>query len=222
MNSTATTEDILEAFEKYVDDNSELSSDDELILAQKIYDMICDDRPWEFLKKPATGTAVISNGVCSISAPADFKYFVENNQSTFNNDSVENNAAPKVIYLSTATNKFTSYQVINFSDRRVYVNQIGYVYFDARLKQIIFTGVPTDSDLSYEFDYIMQPPDLNLDGSNPVFPQRYWDAIYHGMAVDDMIIQLFDRAHSYQNENSAMYKQIMAQMAYWNSSLIVN
>lgn len=224
MLTTQHTTDIITKFETYLDDSSELSSQEELELANKIYQEICDDRPWEFLKKAATGTLTVSNGVATIPVPSDFKNFAENNQATDGAVSTDNNASPKVIFLSTTTGVYTPYQIVNFSDRRQYLNSLGYAYLDLSNNQIVFTALPSVADLSYEFDYIKIPPDLTAATtapySDPLFPARFWDAIYHKMAADDQIIQIFDRAHSYLNENLGRYKEIMSNMALWNANLI--
>lgn len=216
MLSTQNTTDIILKFEQYVDDNSELSSADELDLANKKYQEVCDDRQWEILKKSASGQITISGGVASITVPSDFREFVINNEATDNSISVENNASPRVIFVGAA---YTPYQVINFADRRQYLNTVGYAYIDWSQNKIIFTAPPTNlADLAYEFDYIKVPADLTLLTS-PVFPARFWDVIYHLMAVDDQIIQIQDRAHSYMNENQAMAKNILARMYMWNAQL---
>jgi len=227
LNSQHTT-DIISKFELYLDDSSELSSTDELELVNKIYQEICDDRPWEFLKKPAAGT--LTTGVDSfgnaqyyISVPTDFREFAINNQSNDNTVGTENNMSPKVIFLSTQTNGYTPWQVVNFSDRRQYLKSQGYAYLDMANSKIILCAAPNATDLTYEFDYIKIPPDLTAATvapySDPLFPARYWDAIYHKMAADDQIIQIFDRAHSYMAENQARYQKILLDMQYFNSNL---
>ena len=64
------TSELITKFELYVDDGTELSSQEELDLANKIYYSICNYRPWEWLKKTVTGT--ISSG--TITLPTDFAY----------------------------------------------------------------------------------------------------------------------------------------------------
>src|SRR5665213_1200404 len=94
-----TGQNIIDKFETYTGDTSELSSEDELDLANKIYRAVCNDRPWEWLKKTATGIVGVSNGIATASVPSDFKYFVENDQATDIAQGVHNNASPKVIFL---------------------------------------------------------------------------------------------------------------------------
>lgn len=223
MLQTQHTTDIISKFETYLDDATELSSQEELELCNKIYQEICDDRQWELLKKPASGNLNVSNGVATISLPSDFREFSTNNQATDNTIGIENNAAAKVIFISTVTNSYTPYQVVNFSDRRQYLKAQGFAYLDISNNQIVFTAVPNTVDLSYEFDYIKVPLDLTAVTTgpfgDPIFPARYWDAIYHKMACDNQIIQIFDRAHSYMTENQARFDKIMLDMDFWNANL---
>jgi hypothetical protein len=216
--SPLTGQDIIDKFELYTGDTTELSTQDELYLVNKIYGDVCNDRPWEWLKKTATGTITVTNGVATITPPADFLYFVENSQATNIAYETQNNASPKVIFLATATGLYDPYQIINFSDRRQFLNQVGYAYLDTVNNLITFTKVPTETDLTYEFDYIYTPPAITLTTS-PVFPALYHDIIFHGMAVDDMIIQLFDREKTYAKENQAGYDSMMTKLRYYNAQL---
>jgi hypothetical protein len=210
-------QDIINKFETYTGDTTELSTQDELDLANKIYRKIQNDRPWEWLKKTATGTV---SGT-TIAPPSDFAYFAENNQATDIAQETVNNASPKVIFISTTSGVYNPWQIVNFSDRRQFLNQQGYAWFDAGNNVITLAAAPNATDLSYEFDYIYTPPALTLTPSptSPIFPVQFHDIIFHGMALDDMIIQLFDRTHSYQQENQAAYDDLLSQLRYWNAQL---
>lgn len=206
---------IITSFETYVDDATELSSTQELALCQKVYNKIWGARPWEFAKKSASGSFALT--APHIAMPADFEHFLENNQTTDNSVSVDNNAAPKVIYIGSA---YTPVQIINWSDRRRYLNQTGYAYLDLPNNGITFTYTPTAID-TYEFDY-KKIADTLTTASTPAIPARFHDMIYHGMAVDDDIIQRYPKAQSYAPENQAKFDSYMRDMAYWNSQLILN
>jgi hypothetical protein len=186
--------EIISKFELYVDDSTELSSAQELALCQKIYNKVWEDRPWEFKKRAATGT--LSASVPYVSLPADFGSLAENNLTTGNSVRVDNNAAPKVVFVGSA---YTPYQIVNWSDRRQYTNKNGYAYLDIPNSRLVFTVQPTSAD-SYEFDYLATPDTLSTS-STPAFPSRYHDMLYHGMAADHDIILLFPRANSYAQEN---------------------
>jgi hypothetical protein len=200
------TSDIIKKFELYVDDGTELSSQEELDLANKVYQAVCSFRPWEFLKKTHSG--VLVNG--QITLPGDFAYMSTNYQSTDNNVQIEGNSAPKVIFIGA---NLTPYQIVNFSDRRQYKNR-NVCYIDPSDSTIKFVVTPTEVD--YEFDYIKVPSNLSVTTS-PVFPERFHDIISYGMASDDFAIQLFDKARSYANENQAKYNSILKDMSYWNA-----
>ena len=68
-----------------------------------------------------------------------------------------------------------------------------------------------------EFDYIYTPDDLAI-GDSPVFPIRYHEGIYHGMATDQFIIEQSEKAFSYRDENIGLYNDYLTDMNYWNST----
>lgn len=191
--------DIISNFELYVDDLTELSSSEELTLANKVYKKICKARPWEFLRKTATGT--LSTSVPYIALPSDY--------SIPTND--------KVVYV-IKNGSYVAYKIINYADKRDYVNQDGYAYIDLQNSRLVFTLQPT-SAYSYEFDYIYTPDDLTT-ATEPVFPEDYHPMIYHGMAVQDNIIQMFDKARSYFKENQDAYNSYMSDLNYYNSQFV--
>lgn len=207
-----TAQEIIDKFELYVDDSTELSETEELDLLNKVYQRVCSNRPWEFLKKSATGN--LSTTVPYIALPSDFGYLSENNQYTDNSVGIDNNASPKVVFIGTA---FTPYQIINFSDRRQYKDQVGYAYVDYANDRLVFTSQPTSAD-SYEFDYVAFPATLTLSDT-PAFPARFHDVLVHLMAVDSMIIQMFPKAQSYATENQIKANDILADIAYYNAQL---
>jgi hypothetical protein len=204
-----TGQEIINKFELYVDDLSELSSTEELELANKIYFNILDDRPWEFLKKEWSTT---TTGAAYLTLPTDFRYFIENQGYTDNSIQDESGSRPMAVFVNGSP-----YKIINWSDRRQYVNSAGYCYVDIVAGRLYFTATPT-SGLTVSADYIYKPAALTLS-TEPVFPETYQHAIYHGMAVDDMIVQLFDKARSYASENQAKFNEYMRSLGYYNSNL---
>jgi hypothetical protein len=208
-----TTQQIIEdIFRVYTDDSSELSSTQELALANRVYKKICRNRPWEFLKKTTTGTT--STSVPYVSLPTRFLYMAENNQSQEVSENITN---AKVVFVGT---DYDAYNVVNFSDRRKYRDKDGYCYVDLTNSRLVFTKQPTAAE-SYEFDYIEMPADLTL-ATSPVFPSDFHDIIGYGMAVDSMIIQLFPKAQSYAAENQTKFNEGLKDLAYYNSTLQVN
>jgi hypothetical protein len=206
---------VITSFETYVDDATELSSAQELALLQKVYNKVWMDRPWEFAKAQASGT--LSTSVPYVTLPASFASLTENNQTTDNTISGDNNAVQKVIFVGSS---YAPYQVINWSDRRQYLNQRGYAYVDIVNGRLYFTAQPTTAD-SYEFDYLTIADTLTTS-STPAFPARFHDMLYHGMAVDDDIIQRFPKAASYAAENNAKFISYLADMRLWNANLQAN
>lgn len=196
-------------FQLQTDDTTELSSTEELAIANRVYRKILNDRPWEFLKKSDTGT-IASDG--TIDLPSDFAYLVQNGNYT---DSSYIARRPVVFVGSN----YSAYNVVSWSDRRQYRNQDGYCYVDLVNSKLVFTSADTVAGQSYEFDYIYNPDDLEL-ATSPVFPARFHELIVYGMQVDDNIIQQSDKAKSYMAENNAKYNDLMKDLAYYNSKLI--
>lgn len=205
-----TATEIIAMFELYVDDTTELSTAEELALLNRVYQQVCDDRPWEFLKKEGSGTMASTT---TIAVPSDFGYFVENRGYTDNSTVPDYNAKPTGILI----NGTKWLQIIDWSTRRQYANQDGYAYYDARLGTIT-TTYAQPSGATYSFDYKYVPSDLTA-GQSPVFPSRFHPMVAYAMAVDDMVIQLFDKARSYAAENNAKYVSYLARMAQWNANL---
>ena len=209
-----TAQEIIDKFEVYVDDTTELSAVEELDLLNKVYQKVCANRPWEFLRKTATGTLSTTNSYVSL--PSDFGFFTENDTYADNQAPIDNNACPKVVYV-IKNGSYEPYQIINYANRRKYINQEGYCYADIVNSRLYFTAQPT-SAYSYEFDYIAFPSTLTV-ADTPAFPARFHDVLVHLMAVDHAIIQQFPKAKSYAAENEMKAAEIIADMAYYNSQL---
>ena len=115
----STADQIIKKFELQVSDVTELSSAEELMLLNRIYQRVCDTRPWEFLKTNKQGT-MSGSGVDGfyIAVPEDFAYLYENYNWTDNSYSTQLNRAPIVIFVGTAR---SPYYVINYADRNQYL-----------------------------------------------------------------------------------------------------
>ena len=205
------TQEIISRFELVVDDSTELSSAEELDLANKIYQQVCSFRPWEFLKTTKTGSIV--NG--QITLPTDFAYLANNYQSTDSSVATESVTAPKVVFVGT---NLDPYRVVNFSDRRQYANQ-NVCYIDPSDSKIKFIVTPTAT--TYEFDYIKVPADLTL-ATSPIFPARFHDIIAYGMASDDYVIQQSDLSKGLMQANMKKYQDVLNDMAYHNAMSTFN
>jgi hypothetical protein len=212
----ARTDTIITKFELQVSDVTELSTSEEYGVLNRVYNKVCNYRPWEFLKKSSSGAILQDADGYYITTPTDFAYFAENNQATNNTISPQNNASPKVIFIGT---KYAPYQIVNWSDRRQYKDYTGVAYLDVVNGKIRFTNTP--EAFTYEFDYIMVPPVLVV-GASPLTPERFDDVYHFGMAVEDSIMQLSPKATSYAQENQAKYQSMLDDISYWNSQLIMN
>lgn len=200
--------EIITKFELQNDDMTDLSSDEELYLLNKIYLKVCTERPWEFLKKEFAGTTTSD---AFISLPSDFAYLTQN----YNYTDSSYEASRPVVFVGSA---FSPYQVVSWSDRRQYRDKSGFCYIDIANNRLYFTLAP-GTGLAVEFDYSSVPPTLTASDT-PLIPSRFVDILYHGMCVEDSVIQQSDKAKSYAQENNQMYKRIFDDMSYWNSQLI--
>jgi len=206
--------EIITNFELQISDITELSTSEEYIVMNRVYQRVCSDRAWEFLKTALTGT-LLGSGIDGfyITVPTDFSFFYDNYNWTDNSIAVQLNANPRVIYIGT--NK-APYQVVNYSDRYKYLGNGGYCYLDLANNRIVFTGIPIAT--TYFMDYIKFPATLTASDT-PVIPNRFQDILVYGMAVENDIVQLSPKAKSYAPENQALYENYLADLALWNAQL---
>jgi len=205
-----TGQDLIDGLELYTDDTTELSTAEELALLNVWYHTLCDDRPWEILKKE------FSNAMAStttITVPADFGSMLDNRLETDNSSPIDYNARPVGILV----NGVKWLQMVNWSDRRQYANRDGYAYLDIA-NNLIRTTYAQPSGATVSFDYKRVPDDITL-ATEPVFPARFHPIIYRYAAADDMIIQLFDKARSCRAENLAVAATFKSRMDLWNANL---
>lgn len=188
------TSDIIARYNLQVDDASELSSDEELSLAQEVYDEIANDRPWEWLKATYTGTTSIS--VPYIALPSDFKQISPNK---------DNNS---VVFVGS---DYSEYKVIPFSSRRDYRDMSGFCYIDVANRRLYFTLQPT-SAMSVEYDYIKRPAALTLATAPLVTTDQFGKLIAYGMAAKFSNIEQSEKDSSYQRENSVQYARLLSDL----------
>lgn len=204
-----TKSEIITKAQLYLDDTSELSTQEFSDLFDKMYRKINADRPWEGTKTEGTGTT--STSVPYISLPTNFLFLTENYNFT---DSSEHSSRP-VVYRGS---DFRPYQVISWSDRRRYRNKDGYAFIDWANSRLEFTEQP-DSAEAVEYDYHAQQTALT-DNDSPWFPAEFHDVLYHWMVADDFMIQQSDKAKSYARENMQAGDKIFDSMCYWNANLV--
>ena len=173
MASPLTGEQIIERFERYTDDTTELSTDEELELANDKLRVIYTEQPWEFLRRNKSGT-IESDG--KISAPADFDEFLEN----YSDDA--DIPTMKVVYIGSGA----PYFVIPMGQRsaRQYNNCC---WFDPTDSKINFSQSP-GAGTPYQFDYKASPDDIAIDTS-PALPPDYHPMIVFLMLIDEEIIK---------------------------------
>jgi hypothetical protein len=202
--------EIITKAQLYLDDTSELSTQEFSDLFDKMYRKITRMHTWEGTKKEDSSETT-STSVPYVALPTDFLYLTANaNHSTSNYE-----AETPVIFRGT---NYDEYQVVNWSDRRQYRSS-NKAYVDFTNSRLYFTVQPTVAE-SVEFDYHGQATALT-DNDSPWFPAEFHDAIYHYMVADDFAIQQSDKAKSYAKENWRDAEDIMADMKYWNSQLVI-
>lgn len=203
-----TGQDIIDGFEAYIDDTSSLSESQELALANKIIRKLLTRSAWYFLIKTFTGTLTLDgNGQYSVALPADFGYIPVTSGTTDTGDY----GLDKTVFNGPYNDRF---KVINYTDRRPYVNVSNYCYIDVINNKLVFTAQPPYMDVS--FDYIYVPVDITLSTS-PVVPPEFHTMFQHGMAVDGYIIQIFDKDRAYTKEHEDMYQDYIDDLEFRNS-----
>ena len=189
-----TIDQIVEKFNLQVDDASELSTAESFELANDVYQDVQDDRPWEWLKTPYSGTT--STSVPYIALPADFKEIAPNKDNE------------SVVFVGT---DFQEYKVISFADRRDYRDQDGFCYIDIPNSRLVFTLQPTSAK-AVEYDYIKVAATLTT-GTSPIFRSGFHKIIMYGMAMKFPSIEQADKGTSYASDNRAEYLRLLTSMA---------
>ena len=203
----ATVADSIRDFELYMDDTTELSEAEEIRLVDKIYQRVSYLIPWERLKKEYSGTA---SGT-TLSLPARFAYIVENDNYTENG---QYGAGP-VVYIGSER---APWKVVSFSDRRNYRERNGYAWVDIANDNLVFSADPGAK--AVEFDYIEYPTTLSATTDELWIPDRFAPIVYHGMCIDDFVIQQSEKARSYRDEHLANYNMYLNDMKSWNYNLV--
>lgn len=217
-----TVAEIIEKFEAQTDDATELSTDEELALFNRTLAKIYDERPWEFLKREATGT--FSTASKYLTLPTGFGYVIENAQTSDNADEAEFNGAQKCIYSYDGSTNYTRwYQFVNWSDRRTYAGRSGYAWVDLLNSRVELSSYPIDTT-AYSYDFKFQPTELLITdvGSAILLPQRFRPMIWFAMAVDDDLLLRYPKEKSYAPENNAKYESYFRDLCSWNARLGLN
>lgn len=195
------TSAIIARFNLQVDDASELSSDEELALANEKYFRVCDDRPWEWLKKQATGTT--STSLPYIALASDFKQLSPNKEGK------------SVVFVGA---DFQEYVVVPFSSRREHRDQDGVCYIDVPNKRLYFTKQPTAAE-AVEYDYISRPADLTTATQPLVETDNFGNMIAYAMAADFPSIEQAEKSSSYANENMQKYEALLEDLKFEDANI---
>lgn len=201
--------EIITKAQLYLDDMSELSTQEFSDLFDKMYRKVNSNRPWEGTKKE--GTTTTSTSLQYVALPSDFLFLTQNANYT---DASEAASRP-VIFRGT---DYRKYEVVSWDDRRQYRNSDAHAWIDIVNSRLYFSKIPTVAE-AVEYDYHSSMPALT-DNDEPWFPEEYHDVLYHMMVSDDFIIQQSDKAKSYKSENDKMAKDYLEDMAWWNSQLV--
>lgn len=187
-----TTQEIIDHFHTLTDDDTTLSEDEELLLANKSYRKVLSESNWPFLIKKHTATQ--STTVPYIALPADFKRFapVDGKYYAFIGDSA------------------SEYPLISIVDSVTYDGYDGRVYLDLANSRLQFTKQPSEAK-SVTFFYIYRPDDLTLV-TEPIFLVEYHYMISHDMVTDYYISDQTPKGRTYYAENMAKYDEILQRM----------
>lgn len=196
-----TGQDIINKFEMHTDDTTELSSQEELELANAKLRFIYDLQAWEFLRKNKTGTVAAAG----IVVPTDFLHCMVN----YSEDMTSNLPDTAVVYLGGNPYKLIPMGMRNSSP----ITNV--CWYNPSNRTIEFKE--NMAGQSYEFDYKYLPDDITVS-TEPVLPTSHYIVVY-AMLIDDDVIQKTDKARSNIVENTNAYGQQLSNLKSYNSKL---
>ena len=199
MATPLTGQQIIERFELYTDDTTDLSSDEEITLANDKLRLVYMEQPWEFLRRKKTGV-VESDG--KITVPTDFDELMEN----YSEDPTISEPLLKVIFIG---GQKSPYFFVPMGQRNA--NQFSNVcWIDPTDGKINFAQSP-GAGASYEFDYKTSPDDITKSTS-PKLPAEYHPMIVFGMLIDEEIIKKSEKARSNMQDNAVQYQRYLKNL----------
>lgn len=200
-----TTLDIIKKFRILTDDQTELSSDEEVFFADKVLRTVYKKNQWEFLRKTASGS--FTGGYIDISVVApDFDTLMANYS-----ESNEVATFPDTVVIWVGGNP---YKVVPMGGRQ---NQSGVAYVDLVAKRIYILGIDSGT---FEFDYKHRPATLT-SGATPVIPEDFEMMIAYGMAMDDDVIQKTEKGRSNFKENTLKFDEYMSDLKSYNAKFFL-
>lgn len=203
----ALVSDVIKDFELFMDDTTELSTVEEIRIAEKHSQRIANQYPWLKLRKEGSGTVASR----TVALPTRFDYLVEN----YNETAMNEYADGPVVLVGTSRKP---YKVVSYEDRKRYVDRNGYVYVDISNDVLAFTGSDANGE-TVSFDYQEYPATLTDASDTLWIPDRFVPALYHSMCVDDFVIQQSEKARSYRDENLAAAQMWINEMRAWDGRL---
>lgn len=201
--------EIITKAQLYLDDTTDLSTQELSDLFDMKYRDLNSRKPWEGTKKQGSGTT--STTLPYVALASDFLYLTQNYNYT--DSSME--ARRPVVFVGTT---YDPYYVVSWSDRRQYREKEGYCYIDWATLRLYFTKQPISAK-AVEYDYHGTMTELT-NGDTPWFPEQFHPWLFHEMVVDDFVIQQSDKAKSYAQENQTKADRYYTNMCYWNSNLV--
>jgi hypothetical protein len=199
MATPLTGQEIIQRFEMYTDDTTDLSSDEEILLANDKLRVIYMEQPWEFLRRSKAGV-IESDG--KISVPSDFDELMEN----YSEDPSVSEPLTKVVYIGSEK---APYFVIPMGQRNAN-NYSNVCWYDPSTGKITFVQSP-GTGVAYEFDYKTSPEDIAV-GTSPKLPADFHPMIVFAMLVDEEIIKKSEKARSSMEINQVQYQRYMKNL----------
>lgn len=197
-----TPDDIIKQFEVYVDDLTELSTQEEYVLLSKVIQEICNDRSWEFLR---TAGSVSTTTINSAPLPANFSAIMNNYY-----ESVE---APQPDRAVAYVNGDAHFFIPAGSARQ---RQGKYCYIDLATKTLKFTN-DIGQGVTVEFDYKKRPDPITTNASEIVIPEEVRYYIAPIMAIDDDVIQKSEKARSNIQMNMLSKGKLLRDLSHINA-----
>lgn len=198
-------EDIIKQFEVYVDDLTELSTQEEYVLLSKVIQEVCNDRSWEFLRK----TGIVSTDtINSAPLPSDFSALMPNYYESYE--------APYPDRIVVYANGSPYFLIPAGSQRQ---KQGNYCYIDLASKRIKFIG-NIGVGVALEFDYKLRPEAITSNASVVVLPEEVRYYLAQIMAIDDDIIQKSEKARSNVQMNLMAKGKLLRDLAHINARFI--
>ena len=199
MATPLTGQQIIERFELYTDDTTDLSSDEELILANDKLRLVYMEQPWEFLRRKKAGS-VESDGKITLSI--DFDEFLEN----YSDDPTMGEPIMRVLYIGSQK---SPYLIVPMGQRNA--NSFSNIcWIDSSDGKINFAQSP-GAGAVYEYDYKTSPDDITV-ATSPKLPPEYHPMIVFSMLIDEDIIKKCEKARSNMQDNAVQYQRYLKNL----------